>query len=160
VKEDFMLFFWRKKKEKKPMKLEELKAAFDGLSEEANDEFLAYVTEDEATEEAEETVDEQTTEETVEEPTEEAKEEVTEVVDEPTEETAPETPVETPEEPKAEPDHGIEERLARIEAALAKLVEEKDPLAEKREKYGVATRPVHETHAEFTDRDIDRLLGR
>ena len=41
-----------------------------------------------------------------------------------------------------------------------KLVEKKDPLAEKREKYGVATRPVHETHEEYTDRDIDRLLGR
>lgn len=139
------------------MKLEELKAAFDGLSEEEKEEFLSYVTEDESTEEAEETVDEQTTEETVEEPTEEAKEEVEEVVDEPTEEPTPEV---TPEEPKAEPDHGIEERLARIEATLAKLVEAKDPLAEKREKYGVATRPVHETHEEFTDRDIDRLLGR
>lgn len=143
------------------MKLEELKKAFDGLSEEAKDEFLAYVTEDEtaeeATEEAKETVDEQT----------EAEAEVeTEAVAEPTEETPVEETVETPEEPKAEPteepkaDNGIEERLARIEAALAKLVEEKDPLAEKREKYGVATRPVHNTHEEFTDRDIDRLLGR
>lgn len=143
------------------MKLEELKKAFDGLSEEAKDEFLAYVTEDEtaeeATEEAEETVDEQK----------EAKAEAeTEEVAEPTEETPVEETVETPEEPKAEPtaepmtDNGIEERLARIEAALAKLVEEKDPLAEKREKYGVATRPVHNTHEEFTDRDIDRLLGR
>lgn len=143
------------------MKLEELKAAFDGLSEEAKDEFLAYVTEDEtaeeATEEVEETVDEQT----------ETKEEAeTKAVEEPTEETPVEEPAETPEEttsePMAEPkaDKGIEERLARIEAALAKLVEAKDPLAEKREKYGVATRPVQETHEEFTDRDIDRLLGR
>ena len=142
------------------MKLEELKKAFDGLSEEAKDEFLAYVTEDEtaeeATEEAEETVDEQT----------EAEAEAETEAAEPTEETPVEETVETPEEPKAEPtaepkaDNGIEERLARIEAALSKLVEEKDPLAEKREKYGVATKPVHNTHEEFTDRDIDRLLGR
>lgn len=144
------------------MKLEELKAAYDGLSEEAKEEFLSYVTEDEATEEAEKTVDEQTTEEAVEEPTEEAEEEVPEAVGEPTGEAATEAPVETPEEPRAEPtsDNGIEERLARIEAALAKLVEKKDPLAEKREKYGMATRPVHATHEEFTDKDIDRLLGR
>lgn len=143
------------------MKLEELKKAFDGLSEEAKDEFLAYVTEDEtaeeATEEAEETVDEQKEAEA---------EEETEAVAEPTEETPVEETVETTEEPKAEPtaepmaDNGIEERLVRIEAALAKLVEEKYPLAEKREKYGVATKPVHNTHEEFTDRDIDRLLGR
>lgn len=132
------------------MKLEELKAAFDGLSEEDKKTFLDSLNETE-----EEAVDEPTTEE---EATEEPKEEETEVVDEPTEEPTPEV---TPEEPKAEPDHGIEERLARIEAVLAKLVEEKkDPLAEKREKYGVATRPVHYTHEEFTDRDIDRLLGR
>lgn len=142
------------------MKLEELMKAFAGLSDEEKEKFLDYATEEEtaeeATEEAEETVDEQK----------EAEAEAETKAAEPTEETTVEEPAETPEEPKAEPmaepkaDNGIEERLARIEAALAKLVEEKDPLAEKREKYGVATRPVHNTHEEFTDRDIDRLLGR
>lgn len=58
-------------------------------------------------------------------------------------------------------DDALGERLDRIEAALAKLIEDrKDPLDEKREKYGMATRPVQRTEKTYTERDVDRLLGK